>query len=728
MLRRLWSMLPIFAIVSSSLITKLDAQTYPQKAADGVTQLQTWYQTSTGTWSAPAAWWNWANSTTVLANCERILNDNSYYSALSDTFSNAPAVKGWTNFENDYYDDMGWWALGWIEAYDATNDSSYLSMAETIFSDITNGWDTTTCGGGLWWHSNPNTYKAAIQNELFLELAAKLANRTTGSTSTTYLNWANKEWNWFKASGMINSSNLINNGLDSTNPNACVNDGKTEWTYNQGVILAGLAELYIADHDSTLLPQAAAIANAAITNLVDTNGILTEAGTNGTAAPQFKGIFMRGLMALNAVAPSYAYQTFIDNNANSIWSTAQGPNSNCPSQYEFGVVWDAACDQADAIRQTSAVDALLAAVAVRGSAFVGPAIPNRYSEIEMYAVDGSGTVWHNWQTRGTNGASDLTSWNGWTSFTMGGVVAQAGPAATISGIYGAAIFVPTSADVYVNWQLVGNQGNWNGWTDMGSTSHGLTSLQAQNGLYGMTVFGRDSAGNIWYASQATPASSWSSFAQVTGQVVHPGYTVGCNESGLLEIFGADTSGNVWTNTQTSSTAWSGWTKIGGKTVKPYLTVTRNLDGNLQVWGVDTSNTAVWTNWQSTNGGSWQSSWQNLGNVGGGVTIQPGFVVGLNANGSLQFFGVGGDGHVYTIWHTSSGWTSSWTQLGSMVLNSYLTAGMTSDGRIQLFAVATGSPYGIYSNWQTSSNGYGSASWNGWTSFGGGGYKFYSGQP
>jgi predicted alpha-1,6-mannanase (GH76 family) len=727
MAQRLAVLLFAFVLASTSSTTNLNAQTYPQKAADGISQLQTSYQTSTGTWSSPAAWWNWANSVTVLADYERISDDNSYTSALSNTFNVTPGAEDKPNFENNYYDDMGWWALGWVDAYDATNDSSYLSMAETIFSDITNGWDTTTCGGGLWWNTSEG-YKNAIPNELFLLLAAKLANRTTGSTSAGYLNWAQTEWNWFKTSGMINPQNLVNDGLNISNPDGCVNNGAETYTYNQGVIVAGLAELYIADQDQTLLPQANAVANAAITTLVDSNGILTEQnGISGTAAPQFKGIFMRSLRELYAVSPSYTYQTFIDNNANSIWSTAQGPDSSCSSQYEFGGIWDAACDQADPIRQTSADDALIAAVAVRGSAFVGPIDQNRYSEQEMFAVDGSGTVWHNWQSRGVDGASDSSNWNGWTSFSMGSVIAQAGPTVVINGVYEQYVFIPTSGHVYGNWQIAG-EGDWNGWTDMGSTSNGLTALRALNGLYGMTVFGRDTSGNIWYASQSTPSSSWSTFTEVSGQTVQAGYTVGCNESGLLEIFGVDGSGNVWTNSQTSASAWSGWTNIGGKLVKPYLTVARNLNGNLQIWGVDTSNTDVWTNWQSTNGGSWQSSWQNLGNVGGGVTIQPGFVAGLNANGSLQFFGVGSDGHVHTIWNTSNGWTSSWTQLGTMSLNTYLTAGMTADGRIQLFAVATGSPYGIDSNWQTSSNGYGSASWNGWVSFGGDGYRFYSGQP
>ncbi len=53
---------------------------------------------------------------------------------------------------------------------------------------------------------------------------------------------------------MINAQSLVNDGLNSSNPNACTNNGRTTWTYNQGVILGGLVELYNADKDPTLLP------------------------------------------------------------------------------------------------------------------------------------------------------------------------------------------------------------------------------------------------------------------------------------------------------------------------------------------------------------------------------------------------------------------------------------------------------------------------------------------
>ena len=330
------------------------SQSYTQQAASGIQTLQQWYLPATGLYASPSGWWNAANSITVLANYERVSGDTSYDSVIANTFAAAQAAHA--NFLDSYYDDDGWWALAWIDAYDVTGDPAYLSMAESIFTAITGAWDST-CGGGVWWNTS-RTYKNAIPNELFLAIAAKLANRTSGSASASYLNWAQQEWTWFKNSGMINAQNLINDGLNSSNPNACTNNGGATWTYNQGVILGGLVELYHADNDPTLLPQAEAIANAAIANLTQ-NGILTDPGSmSGGDAPQFKGIFLRNLMALHVADPDPRYQVFADANAKSIVASDQGPSC------EFGALWQGPFDSADATRQTSALDALIAAAAM----------------------------------------------------------------------------------------------------------------------------------------------------------------------------------------------------------------------------------------------------------------------------------------------------------------------------------------------------------------------------
>jgi len=336
---------------------------YAQEAAEGVATLQQWYVQSSGLYQSPTGWWNAANAVTLLVNYSRVTGTTQYLSAVANTYANANAANGSQNFITSANDDEGWWALAWVDAYDLTQNQNYLNTAETIFSDLTTQWDTTTCGGGVWWSKNLTTsaYKNAVTNEIFLKLAASLANRVSDPTAKAqYLSWANQEWQWFQNSGMINSQNLINDGLNATNPNACTNNGQTTWTYNQGVILGGLVELNKANQNSSLITTAQTIANATMTNLVTSNGILQEPSISGPDQPQFKGIFMRNLMELDEASPQSQYQTFVDTNVNSIWQSDQGSN------YEFGVYWQGPFDSGDATRQTSALDAFVAAIEMEG--------------------------------------------------------------------------------------------------------------------------------------------------------------------------------------------------------------------------------------------------------------------------------------------------------------------------------------------------------------------------
>ncbi|WP_405690790.1 glycoside hydrolase family 76 protein [Streptomyces sp. NBC_00057] len=87
---------------------------------------------------------------------------------------------------------------------------------------------------------------------------ASRVSRSVGVLDTTYRRRARDEWAWFRAGGMINGSGTVNNVLTA----ACANNGDTAWTYNQGVVLAGLAELHRATGDGSLLDSARAPADA----------------------------------------------------------------------------------------------------------------------------------------------------------------------------------------------------------------------------------------------------------------------------------------------------------------------------------------------------------------------------------------------------------------------------------------------------------------------------------
>jgi predicted alpha-1,6-mannanase (GH76 family) len=307
------------------------------------------------------AWWNSANALETTIDYIEATGSRDYDHLVAHSFEVNAAGDGVNptpNFINELYDDEAWWALTWIEAFDLTGETRYLEMAETIFDDIAGGWDDT-CGGGVWW-SKDRDYKNAITNQLFLTLAARLHLRTrAGGESTVYLDWANREWEWFAASGMISASGLVNDGLTAD----CRNNQQTAWTYNQGVILGGLAEMFEITGDDAYLGQAETIADAAMAELVTAGGILTEPcepDCDGNAS-QFKGIFMRNLARLHEVAPADRYRDFIERNADSIREHATSQHG------EIGLVWHAAFDEADPIRQSSGLDAVVAALRVAGA-------------------------------------------------------------------------------------------------------------------------------------------------------------------------------------------------------------------------------------------------------------------------------------------------------------------------------------------------------------------------
>jgi predicted alpha-1,6-mannanase (GH76 family) len=285
---------------------------------------------------------------------------------LANTF--IAAQKTSPGFINNFYDDEGWWALAWIDAYDLTRNANYLSMAESIFADMVGGWDDT-CGGGIWW-SKDRRYKNAIANELFLSVAAHLANRTSGAKRSEYHAWGNREWKWFQGTGMMNAKGLINDGLTigggAGAAASCTNNGRTTWTYNQGVILGGLAELSAADHDPGLMPAAQNIATAAMAQLANENGILHDpcepkCGADGV---QFKGIFIRNLVLLDKAHPDMAYESFVDKNADTLWKDAQGPN------FQLAERWSGPFDSSNAASQTSALDALVGAATLHAKGVV----------------------------------------------------------------------------------------------------------------------------------------------------------------------------------------------------------------------------------------------------------------------------------------------------------------------------------------------------------------------
>ncbi|KAI1826545.1 putative glycosyl hydrolase [Xylaria intraflava] len=324
-----------------------------------VNAMNGFYNRTTGLWDT-GPWWHSGVALRAVAEYMLATGTTDYVDMAAYTVETQRAPLTWWpmgggDFRADSTDDTGWWALALTSLYQVTGNSTYLDIAKEDEAYMYSYWNTTTCGGGLIWNIPSRTYHNAISNELYLELTATLHNLIPGDEY--YLNQALKEWKWFNATGMINGAGLINDGL--TDDSACVNNGQPVWTYNQGVILAGLVQLSVATGDASYVNTAKSIADAVIKDTsLSPNGILTENACatpdqcepNGTA---FKGIFMRGLAKLDAVLADHPYKSYIQQNAQSAYDHARNGTGF------YGFAWQGPFDMATIGRQESVVDLLI---------------------------------------------------------------------------------------------------------------------------------------------------------------------------------------------------------------------------------------------------------------------------------------------------------------------------------------------------------------------------------
>jgi len=284
-----------------------------------------------------------------------------------------------------------------------------LDMAKTIFARMSGGWDNK-CGGGIYWASakagsDGLKNKNAIPNSLFLTTAARLHQRTPGDSGAgSYLDWAEREWAWFKGTGMITADHQVVDGLN--NLTDCQPAGPI-FTYNQGSLIGGLVELSLSAGDASSLDEANAIAHATMTKMADANGILLEAPCGGDICVQFKGVFMRNLAYLNRVHPLPEYRTYMKLQSDNLWNANRNTQND-----EYGYEWQKPFDNTPtASRQSSAIDALIAAVRsnemnlalVGASASATNAAPCSQAESPSMAIDGSSRWDSKWCAGGAGG-------------------------------------------------------------------------------------------------------------------------------------------------------------------------------------------------------------------------------------------------------------------------------------------------------------------------------------
>ncbi|MEU4396709.1 glycoside hydrolase family 76 protein [Kribbella sp. NPDC023855] len=226
-----------------------------------------------------------------------------------DSYLRPPLGQGGDKF----YDDNEWIGLQLIQHYQRTGDRSSLARAKEIFALVVHGWDndpTHPCAGGVFWTQAPwSQDRNTVSNGPGAELGAHLFLLTRDKS---YLTWAKKMYDWTQ------KCMLAPNGLYWDHIDLKGTIEKTQWSYNQGVMLGAGALLYKATRDKKYLTDAKALAKASLA-FYGTDDRLWKQPT------RFNSIYFKNLLILDSIEHDRSYKAVMQAYSDRAWKEARDP-------------------------------------------------------------------------------------------------------------------------------------------------------------------------------------------------------------------------------------------------------------------------------------------------------------------------------------------------------------------------------------------------------------------
>ncbi|KAJ3324115.1 hypothetical protein HDV06_000656 [Boothiomyces sp. JEL0866] len=262
---------------------------------------------------------------------------------------------------NQYLDDRAWLALAALKAHDLNPTQEYIDHAAHEHQLMQQSW-SEKCGGGVLWTINGN-YKNTIANGLYFELSSKLYLKTNNQF---YLNEAKKVISWIMNVAKLYDGKVFQDGITNIDSSCNINGGV--YSYQHGVIISGMVNMFKATSDKNWLDQATQMALNSISSF-STNNVIHEyggcdlAGTSndcGNDGSLFKGIYVRGLARLLEVAGVNSQNSAIANLLANSWNSLVNTDlfSSNPQNLVAGLNWAGNSQRRDAKAQVIALDLL----------------------------------------------------------------------------------------------------------------------------------------------------------------------------------------------------------------------------------------------------------------------------------------------------------------------------------------------------------------------------------
>lgn len=185
---------------------------------------------------------------------------------------------------NDFFDDMGWFALALLRLAEADDDPTALDDAVALHDHVWDlGWSRQ--GGGIVWEKGSYHYKNTPANGPFV-IAGHRLHRATGEDR--FLERARASLQWWEDT-LVEPDGFVHDGINRLGDGTI--DTAWRFTYNQGLYIGACVEEYRTDGDPARLDRAAATADVTLAELTD-GPVLRPDGDGGDAG-LFPGIFYR---------------------------------------------------------------------------------------------------------------------------------------------------------------------------------------------------------------------------------------------------------------------------------------------------------------------------------------------------------------------------------------------------------------------------------------------------
>ncbi|KAL8293757.1 hypothetical protein RQP46_000458 [Phenoliferia psychrophenolica] len=338
-------------------------------------RMQTWYTGGQYEWTA---WWQIPVLGMAYANLDIALGNHVNELLIKDLLNKNA---GQQYMIDKYVDDQSWWSMFALRAYQAYGNETWLDAAKIISTNNSLYWDDT-CGGGVLWLTYRPKIKNTITNALYFGTLARLYRYTGDYQYFTYamntLNWW-LEWGFDADTGRVWDTITAPSDWDPTNTYGCNKTGLQTWTYNSGSILYGLADLYYATGNTSLLDLGRTIAYAAMRDFTpdQSTGVIQEScehdGQPSADLPpgcqqdelMFKGILMMGMAELYVARPDQNIYNFVNT------QLLSAVFNDVDDTWLFGEWWDGPWNETTAGPKTQAnTMCLLAAAALINSDFL----------------------------------------------------------------------------------------------------------------------------------------------------------------------------------------------------------------------------------------------------------------------------------------------------------------------------------------------------------------------